>query len=245
MHRNLCLTLALAGAAFLTACGGSAGGGGGVDDETTLTNLAELKTRSIYLGHQSVGANIMQGVDDYLAQLPSADRLGRGGLASAGAGHWVDDYIGANGDPLGKISAFQAKVLAHCAALDVAMMKFCWADTPYFSGHTAQSLLDAYVDMVEAIEDGCPGVTLVHATMPLMTSDNASREAYNNLLRTRYGSAVFDIAKEESTLSNGTRSTSGGVPVLYSGYASDSGHLNATGRAWVAAKLIAKLAALP
>jgi hypothetical protein len=242
MHRNLLFALALAGAALLASCGGSAGGGG-VDDATTLSRLTALKDRSIYLGHQSVGANIMQGVDDYLAQLAPADRMARGGLDAAGPGHWVDGYIGSNGDPLGKISAFQANVLAHCGDLEVAMMKFCWADTPYIDSHSAQDLLDAYVAMVDTVEAGCPGVNLVHFTIPLMTSGNTSREAYNALLRTRYGSAVFDLAAAESTLSDGSRSTSGGVPVLYSGYASDSGHLNATGRAWVAAKLITKLAA--
>lgn len=197
MHRSYLFALALAGAVQLAACGGGGAGGGGGGDATTLSNLAALKGRSIYLGHQSVGANIMQGVDDYLAQLPAADQLARGGLDAAGPGHWVDGYIGSNGDPLGKMSAFHADVLAHCGDLEVAMMKFCWADTPYIDSHSAQDLLDAYVAMVDAVETGCPGVTLVHFTIPLMTSGNASREAYNALLRARYGSAVFDLAAEE------------------------------------------------
>lgn len=212
--------------------------------------------RNLHLALALVGAALLaacgggaggDGVDEYLAQLPAGDRLARGGLASAGAGHWVDDQIGANGDPLGKISDFRAKVLAHCDDLDVALMKLCYVDSSYFSSHSAQSLLDAYDAMVDDVEAACPSVTLVHLTMPLeVSSGNAVREQYNALLRARYGSAVFDVALEESTRPDGSRSTAGGAPALYSGYAADAaGHLNAAGRARIAAKLIARLAATP
>jgi hypothetical protein len=237
--------LAACAAGLVVACGGGSAGGKGHPPDTTAAQLASLKAYGIYFGHQSVGQNIMAGVDDLLAEVPAADRLERGGIADAGTGTWADGGVGSNGDPLGKLADFASQMEGLCGKVDIAFMKFCWADTPYVDAHGPQALLDAYVSTMAAVHGACPSATLVHLTLPLTTSGNGSREAYNALLRAHYGAAVFDVAREESTRPDGSRSVDGdGLPVLFADYAADSGHLNTTGRDRVAAKLVAFLAGI-
>ncbi len=245
MRSAIGVLLAACAAGLVLACGGGSAGGKGHPPATTAEQLAALKAHGIYFGHQSVGQNIMAGVDDLLADVPAADCPGRGGIGDAGTGTWADGAVDSNGDPLGKLADFASQMEGLCGKVDLAFMKFCWADTGYIDDHGAQALLDAYVSTMQAVHGACPSATLVHLTMPLMTSDNGSREAYNALLRARYGAAVFDVAREESTRPDGSRAVDGdGVPVLFADYASDSGHLDRQGRDQVAAKLIAFLAGI-
>jgi hypothetical protein len=253
--RTISLLLCCSGLAV--GCGGGSTGGGNdtgeTDTRTTAQQLAALKPHGIYFGHQSVGANIMTGVNCWLTQVPSsADRLARGGLASAAMGTWADGYVESNGHPLDKIANFQKQMIGGsgavgiCGKVDIAFMKFCWADTDAIQSAGAAVVLKAYDDMVKAVTAACPTVTLVHFTMPLETGNNAFRESYNELVRAKYGDAVFDLAAWEATQSDGSQCTSGGVRILCDGY-DDKGsanHLNDTGQHWIAAKLIAFLANL-
>ncbi len=190
----------------------------------------------------------MAGVDDLLADVPEADRLGRGGIADAGTGVWADAGVESNGDPLGKLADFQSQMADLCGKVDIAFMKFCWADTNYLEGTgggSPQALLDHYKATMAAVHTACPSVTLVHFTMPLMDGGNEVREEYNDLVRAEYGTAVFDLAREESTLSDGTRCRDGGVPILCAAYTSDGGHPDTdAGKRRVAARLIEFLASL-
>jgi hypothetical protein len=238
--------LTVCSSVLLLACGGgsSGGGGGGGDTRTTTEQLVALKAHAIYFGHQSVGQNLMDGVDDLLAAVPAADRMARGGISEAGTGVWADAGVDSNGHPLQKLDDFQSQMASLCGKVDIAFMKFCWADAGYIGANGAQALFDAYKAKMDAIHAACPSATLVHVTMPITTGDNTSIEAYNALLRNHYGTMLFDLATEESTKPDGSRAMSGGVPVLFADYASDSGHLNTTGRDRIAAELIAFLANL-
>ena len=231
--------------ASLLACGASSGGGG-PDTRTTAEQLVALKGHAIYFGHQSVGHYVMQGVDYWIGATGDGPQRS-GDLSQAGTGWWIDGYVGSNEYPLTKLADFQANVAAHCADLDIAFMKFCYVDSAYFEGtiQTPATLLAAYDDMVAAVHGTCPSVQLVHLTMPLETSGNAEREAYNDLLRAEYGSQVFDIALLESTKPDGTRARDeANVPVLYADYTDDGGHPDTSESQTLAAALIAHLAGL-
>ena len=231
-------------ASLVAACGGSTGGGAGSGN--TAEQLVALKGHAIYFGHQSVGHNLMQGVDAWIEASGDGPRRG-GDLASAGTGWWIDGYVGENTKPLTKLAAFQANVTAHCAQLDIAFVKFCYVDSDWFNGstQTPATLLAAYQDMVAAVHDACPALQLVHLTMPLQTSGNAEREQYNDLVRAEYGSKVLDIALLESTRPDGSRARDGSnVPVLFADYTDDGGHPNAAASRTLAAALIAHLAGL-
>jgi hypothetical protein len=116
-----------------------------------------------------------------------------------------------------------------------------------------------------------PGTRFVHVTAPLSTVqsgpkawakrllgkapyglvENARREEFNALLREAYSGKepVFDLARVESTLPDGTRTTvswqARTLPVLADPYTDDGGHLNEQGRLRAARELLSVLAAVP
>jgi hypothetical protein len=140
--------------------------------------------------------------------------------------------------------------------VDVALMKFCWADI--YSNTDVDALFARYRDTMAALERDFLNVTFIYTTVPLTTEPglftelktrlktllgrrdgrgqpaNVARERLNALIRGEYaGRHLFDLASIESTKPDGTR-VSGrydnqGYFALYDGYASDMGHLNTVG----------------
>jgi hypothetical protein len=95
-----------------------------------------------------------------------------------------------------------------------------------------------------SLEASYPDTLFVYTTMPLTTAsdaDNVKRNQYNLAVRqyvVDHDKYLFDIADIEAHDLNGNPQTfqSGGQTYqkLYSGYTSDGGHLNTTGRQQVA-----------
>jgi len=229
---------------------------------SALSAVARLR---IAFGHQSVGANILQGIealqaDDATTALRMVEASGDSGPTRAGIFH---AKIGVNGDPLSKLSAFRSLVAA--TNPNIAMMKFCFLDVS--DRLSAREMLDSYGQAMAEIRDGSPGLTIVHATIPL-TDDgnwkerlvkrvkrrptarrlNTERMRYNALLLERFRGKepVFDIALVESTRLDGTRasvpSAQGETYFLAPEFTYDGGHLNATGSRIAAAHLLRLLA---
>jgi hypothetical protein len=226
--------------------------------------LRALAGRSVFFGHQSVGGNVLEGLERIAAAesvpLPVAEgRPGAPGITHA--------HIGANGDPLGKLAAF-AQAVDGGGAIDVALMKFCYVD--FHAGTDPAALFARYQETLAGLAARHPGTTFVHVTAPLTTiqggwkplvkrllgretspAENARREAFNALVRRAYQGKepLFDLARLESTRPDGGAeqiSWKGQqVPVLVGGYTDDGGHLNATGQDRVARALAQYLAALP
>lgn len=236
---------------------------------TASTQARALSEHRIFFGHQSVGADILQGVAEEgrrqgeppvrVIETSDPARMDAAGLYHA--------RIGRNGSPESKLADFASLVVD--AAPTVAMMKFCYVDiAPATDPH---SLFSAYETMVERVRAERPGVTLVHVTTPL-TSDrggwlhlktrirgnggssdrrlNLVRHEYNELLRTTYAgrAPVFDLANLESTDVGGrpvtVRFDRAAVPVLSREWTTDGGHLNEAGRRRAAVALLQILSAL-
>ncbi len=226
-----------------------------------------LAMRRIFFGHQSVGANIIDGVQNVLADHPEiplqvfaaspVDSSSPPGLYHANVGH--------NGEPASKISAFGNTVTAGTPS--VALLKFCYVDVE--GGRNPDSLFAEYQANIAALKATLPGLTVVHVTMPLTrkggyrstlmarlrgqpTTDdlNVIRNRYNALLRQSYAGKepVFDLARVESTHADGTRSfvTHDGdtVYTLAPEKTPDGGHLNASGQRTAAEAFLAVLASL-
>jgi lysophospholipase L1-like esterase len=152
-----------------------------------------------------------------------------------------------NGRPLEKVSQFRSDLATGVGAkVDIAFMKFCFVD--FTNATDVNALFDAYQAMITSAKALYPGVRFVHLTAPLETPANGAyntvREAFSARLRTTYGADVFDLALLESTRPDGSRELVGGVPALVPAYTSDSGHLNATGRARISPELVKFLANL-
>jgi hypothetical protein len=179
--------------------------------------------------------------------------------------------VGRNGDPRGKIDHFAQLLDGGLAdSLDVAFMKLCYVDIN--ENTDIEALFSHYRDTMAGLRARHPDLTIVHVTSPLQgppagfktgirefvknltgkggvgPARNARREAFNDLMRSAYEGRepVFDLARVESTRPDGGTATlkheSRAVPRLAGEYTYDGGHLNESGRRFVAGRLLAFLA---
>ena len=231
-----------------------------------VDDLAKVSRTRAFFGHQSVGVNILKGVSSvYEAHGITAPPIGEGAVPG-GEGGFIDHaFIGENGNPLLKIQDFASKLRAGLGEqVDVAMMKLCYVDVT--SGTDVCAVFDAYRDTLAALRREFPRVTFIYVTVPLTTeagllskvkslltgsggsaADNAARERFNALIRQQYaGDHLLDLAAAESTAPDGGRvaGTYDGQRyyLLYDGYASDAGHLNAEGARVVATAWLTAIA---
>jgi hypothetical protein len=231
----------------------------------------ELAKKRIYFGHQSVGINILDGVqdimrEDYLIVLNIKELERSGRLTEAVFAH---SRIGSNSDPATKLDAFTSLMSNGIGdSADIAFFKFCYLDV------TAATDIDKvytnYKNSMDALRKKYPNVKFIHVTVPLTTvqegwkpvikkligkpidgyDDNIKRNRYNDLLRKEYEGRepIFDLAKVESTRTDGGRNTFTLAGKTYYSlvrtYTKDGGHLNETGRKLAATELLRVLAGL-
>ncbi len=219
----------------------------------------------VFFAHQSVGANVIDGVDR------TFQGSGSSGLVTitetrdvppTEGGFLAHTSVGVNGDPYGKLSDFHAVLDGPLGSnLDVAVLKFCYADV--VAGTDVDALFTAYSSTMADLERTHPSVRFLYATVPLTTdrgwkstlkswigdddhlgpADNLTRHRFNELVRRQFGSTgrLFDIAGVEATLSQDpTERRDGGEVyfVLNQVLAADAGHLNDLGASLAAAELI-------
>jgi lysophospholipase L1-like esterase len=245
--------------------------GEAVGDPTVREGLARLGGRTIFFGHQSVGMNVLdglqvlatrEGADVRIAELKPGVPVRPGTIAHA--------WVGENQRPLTKIDEFARALDAIPAPdIDVALVKLCYVD---FTPDTdAAAIMARYQAAIADLRRRHPQTTFVHVTAPLSTVqggakamlkrvmgkqpyglvENVRREEYNALLRQAYRGKepFFDLARVESTAPDGRVETvewkGGRVPVLVSAYTEDGGHLNEDGRIRAARELLSVLASIP
>ena len=231
----------------------------------TRDDLAKVAELRVFFGHRSVGKNILDAVPAaYTAAglpVPAMVDLGEASALPGEGPMIADTRIGENGDPLGKLGNFDARLRAGLAdQLDVAVLKFCYADIT--DDTDVPALFERYRVTLAALEGEYPEVTFLHMTSPVRTeptdlkwrvkelirrpNDNAARERYNALMRAEYGDdLLLDLALIEATAPDGSLTT---VPhagrqhlALAPANAKDPGHLNATGSLAVATRLLGLL----
>ncbi|HWR97494.1 MAG TPA: hypothetical protein VN317_03660 [Candidatus Methanoperedens sp.] len=238
----------------------------------TRTDLDQLRTVKVFFGHQSVGSNILAGMEDLFGEqggpLPRI-------LETADPADFTADpliahaKVGENTKPLTKIEAFVRTMTSGIGArVDVAFFKFCYID---LAAHDDPNALFAhYRSAMERLQSQFPATRFVHFTMPLRVvqsgprvwikkiigrpiggyADNIARNQFNMLMRSSYGrkETLFDLALLESTGKNGVRCTfdAGGATyeALCPEHTTDGGHLNQGGRRIIAGELLRHLASL-
>lgn len=228
--------------------------------------LDKARGMRVYFGHQSVGANILDGLDALARQQPTRYAVTVQGYASRWKiGQWVETppldrlpqggiahfMVGRNGDGEGKVRDFVRRAGAEGPRADIAMMKLCYVDFPSAKGGDASPdparLFAAYRDAMERLERENPKTRLVWWTAPLTGGDNAARDQFNRLVRAHvqaHDKVLFDIADIESHAPDGRKVSDAAGPVLYGGYTDDGGHLVGDGQVraarawwWLAARL--------
>jgi hypothetical protein len=229
--------------------------------------IAALARQRIYFGHQSVGYDILAGIAEAIDSVPGTtlrivDSADPRELETPGLVH---SKVGTNADPISKLQAFANAMDAGVGQrADVALMKFCYVD---IESHTDVAALFArYEECFASIGARFPRVRFAHVTAPLTArpggfksfiklkcgkplwgdEQNRRRHAFNQLLRARYGPIVFDLAKFESTDTNGQPFThfyaGASQPCMHPSMTHDGGHLSQHGKAVLAREFLLFLA---
>ena len=191
--------------------------------------LLDATAIRIMMRHASVGGNISDGLDDIYDYDSKYDHS-NWDFQNRGNPGWqakVDDLV--------------EQTAAQLEDFDVFTMKLCYIDD--------DASWEYYRDYMEQLEADYPDKIFVWWTMPITTSGNSSRDAFNDSVRSyceANNKILFDIADIECHNPNGVKQTDGsGRETLYSGYTYDGGHLNGAGRQRVASAfwhLMARLA---
>jgi hypothetical protein len=232
------------------------------------TAQEKLAQRRIFFGHQSVGGNILEG----LQRLGAGPRVVevKSPSETVAPGTLAHAMVGENLKPETKIADFERLMDGGLAkTVDVAFFKFCYID---IDGSTdAGALFEKYRAAMEGLKARHPGTTFVHVTAPLTITqrgakawlkellgkpvwglhENVKREAFNQLMRQTYGGKepLFDLAKLQSTRAGGPPETyelNGQTwPAMAPEYTFDGGHLSAAGQERMARELLAFLSNLP
>lgn len=237
----ICITLALI---FAVACYASAGEvmpAGVVIDHSCIDGkdntipqefLDKARLKGIYFGHQSVGCNMLDGLDELSNTNAKRYKIE---IVENPQPSWFDSHggighnpIGENGNPASKVKDFVDQMnrrgFGHHAS--AGMMKICFVDiTP---GTNIDSLFSTYRQAMDGLERSCPKTTLVWWTAPIVRAGNNSRrEAFNNLVRSycrSHNKVLFDIADIESCSPTGQKRVINGLPVLDASYSEDGEH---------------------
>lgn len=234
--------------------------------------LTKVARKRIYFGHQSVGYNLVEGLQAIAKERPDAglrivESRAPEALKGPALAHATN---GKNEQPLTKIRDFSETIAGGLGATtDIALFKFCYIDFP--PGADVEAVFAEYRSTLARLRQAYPGVRFVHVTSPLTVVQsgpkalvkrllgkklggaeaNLARERFNELMRREYRDKepIFDLAAVESRLPDGSQVTfeDGGRshPALASDYASDGKHLNSLGARWAAVHLVRTLASLP
>ena len=229
-----------------------------------IEDVSSILKYKIFFGHQSVGFNIVDGINDISDSFYIVESI----TVPERSNFFMHSLIGTNGNPMGKVEAFSEIIEMNDGDFDVAFMKFCYADISADSD--VEAIFNFYRTKINELEVLYPEITFIHCTVPLTTiqkgpkafikrilgqplwgqRENIQRQKYNELLRNEYkdDEVVFDIARIESTDPSGEfiKHTDGDYTYysIFPGYTYDSGHLNKEGRVLVAGELLKILSKL-
>lgn len=240
------------------------------NDNALADDLRVLAAHRIYFGHQSVGANIVDGIRDIAGLHPDVPFVivDPSAARSIGTPFFAESLIGRNSDPNSKCSAFE-DVMAEFdpGSVDIALMKFCYVDIKHETN--IDSVFSRYVRGMDSLKRSYPGTTFVHITVPTTERTSAlkqfakkvlgkvdtwdvaatKRYEYNQRLRSTFASEpLFDLERIESRRPDGEvlefEYRGKRATMLYGAYSDDGGHLNDYGRKVVAREMIRYIAQL-
>jgi len=209
--------------------------------------LQSLSQARVFVAHQSVGQNVLDGVSVLAHQHGVSLRIeeGRGPLTAAGIVHAP---AGKDGAPLAKLADFAALLEGGPGAgAQVALLELSYADVT--ADTDVDALFAAFKQRHHALKLKFPGVKFLVATVGLTTvqrglqglvknrlasgafgeRENVKRHQLNQLLRKQYAGALFDLAAVEAGRCTFEREGEQ-WPCLREELTDDGGHLNALGR---------------
>lgn len=230
-----------------------------IDWTAVKGQIATASEVKVFFNHQSVGADIISGVESLVRRSETGDKSWT--VVKLTQGPWPAEpglwhaTLGENEKPKTKIDAF-AEALRQWPGdkPQIAMLKLCFVDVTDTTD--VPDLIGYYQGTIGRLKSEFPGITFGHVTVPLspplnslkvrvkraigrrVSEDeaNLARNKYNQRLRELFpDDPILDLERIESTAGDGKRIelTVNGTRTfaMAQAYASDAwGHLNDTGQ---------------
>jgi hypothetical protein len=253
---------------YFAGCQSSDQKGVTVMPEVTASDFETFADARVFFGHQSVGKNIINGLETLAKNVPDVDLTisDYESYQADGKGCLLHARVGKNREPASKCLDFGRIIDQELRGkVDYALLKFCYVDINKDSN--VSSVFNDYRRTMDDLIERHPDITFVHTTMPLKHTpsglkikikellgkpntyklDNIKRNEFNRLLKETYNNApIIDIAKSESTYPDGSREVfevdGQTYYSLIQGYTYDGGHLNDQGQIQVASMFVQELA---
>ncbi|WP_321391026.1 hypothetical protein [uncultured Desulfuromusa sp.] len=230
-------------------------------EETGLNkNWKSLADKKVFFGHQSVGENILDGINDVTSGTLQVSHFKEGVFDNVGS--FSHARVGENFDPISKIDAFYENISKANVKPDIAFLKLCYVDIN--KDTDIENIFEYYQSVMLKINADFPDIKLIHLTAPLKVNktswkttvkkmlgrdlweyaDNVARNRYNKMVLDAFGGTglVFDIASAEATQTDGSINSfdykGDTYLAMIDDYSDDGGHLNEKGRRHVAIKLL-------
>lgn len=183
-----------------------------------------LQEKRIFFGHQSVGRNVIDGIEDVMSDHPevSLKIVETSQPGSIQGPVFCHSRVGENVDPISKIDDFVGILSTEGAQkIDIAFLKLCYVDIQ--DDATAERAFRHYAERMAALRERLPGTTFLHVSVPIesipvsisgrikesikrcirrpgVIVKNRARLSFGNLLRRTYADEepIFDIAHYEA-----------------------------------------------
>lgn len=179
--------------------------GGAMEEKTTnfpilkdvpASKWEELSQKKIYFGHQSVGYNIITGINKIMAENPQIklNIVKTTDIKDFNGAVFAHDWIGENMNPQSKIEDFE-NILRNGIGekTDIAFMKFCYVDVT--SRTDIEKVFEGYKITLSKLTKKYPETTFVHVTVPLTSKSTGLQALYRkakNIIKKIIGKPVFD-----------------------------------------------------
>ena len=192
----------------------------------------KLSQKKFYFGHQSVGDNIIDGINNIMENndIIKLDIKKLNDVQTFNAPVFAHSYIGKNGDINAKFTDFSQNIRKGIGdKVDIAFLKLCFWDIRKKTNEdeiNVDEIFNQYKKTITSLQEQYPETIFLHSTVPLMSHsngiinkikrmiksdnddlDNIMRNELNRLIVQEYAGKepLFDIALIESTLPDGRR----------------------------------------
>ena len=138
-------------------------------NDVEQSKIDKLSSQKIYFGHQSVGNNILSGLQKIVnsnskiqLRIVETDRQ-----SDFSAPIFAHSKVGQNTDPFSKINDFSKKIESGIGGkADISLFKFCYIDIN--SETDVQRIFKEYQSAMARLIQLYPQTTFIYSTVPLM-----------------------------------------------------------------------------
>jgi len=202
-------------------------------EDISITKLRELSQKKLFFGHQSVGFNIIDGINDIMNDNPELklNFVEYNSLSDFNTSNFVHAIEGNNTEPDTKLDSFSEHIKEGIGGIaDFAFLKLCYVD--FNADSDINKIFDYYRSSMEQLKQSYPETTFIHLTAPIVSQkidiitgiknmikriigkpvneiylSNIKRTQFNELMIETYEGKepLFDLARVESMFLDGKR----------------------------------------